>query len=83
VLVLRVYVCVNARGRAYACVRVALHIQHTKRMRRMGIYGLWLQHIFLYFLINGTIFRKKKKVTEHKMYVSIFLHEVYLKYFLF
>ena len=34
------------------------------------ICGLWLQHIFRHYLINGTIFGKK--VVEYKVCVLIF-----------
>jgi hypothetical protein len=36
---------------------------------------LWtvrLYHIFPHYLINGTIFEKKKEVIEHKMCVLVF-----------
>ena len=52
---------------------VSLGIQHAMRMRRI-ILPCWpfrLYNIFPHYLINGTIF-EKKKVIEYKMCVLIF-----------
>jgi hypothetical protein len=51
-------------------VFVALGIQHAMRMRHI-ILGLPNLQIFPYYLINVTIF-EKKKVTENEMCVSSF-----------
>jgi hypothetical protein len=53
---------------ARACARVALLIQHATDHHIPC--GLWFQHIFWHYLINGTIFGKKK-VTEHKICIFI------------
>jgi hypothetical protein len=66
--VLYISVCVYARGcpgtRAYACecARVALLIQHAKRMRHIvfSLVASVSTIFFPYYRINGTIFRKKK-----------------------
>jgi len=42
-------------------VSVALVIQHTKCMRCIVIWPLWIYNIFPHYLINGTIFGKKMK----------------------
>jgi len=54
------------------CVFVALGIQYAMRIRHIVICGLPRSKIFFpHFLINGSIFRKKK-VTEHNMCILIF-----------
>jgi len=54
------------------CVCVALGIQHAMRIRRI-ICGLPHSTTFFpHYLINGTIFERKKKVLEHKMCVISF-----------
>ena len=55
--------CVCARARVCACayVHVVLLIQHSCRMRHIVMH-LWLplfRHIFLHYLIYGTIFEKR------------------------
>ena len=52
--------------------RVALDIQHA--MTHAPFCYLWpapLYNIFPHYLINGTIFERKKNVTEHKMCILI------------
>ena len=44
----------------WVCVRVALGIQHAMRMRHIVIYGMSSSKYFPHYLINGTIFGKKK-----------------------
>jgi hypothetical protein len=51
------------------------------RMRHIVIWPAALYEIFPRYLINCTIFLKKKKVTEHKMCVFGFLYKLWLKYF--
>ena len=48
-------------GRACACPRVALLIQHAKRMRRVLLSSVasLAPSYFQHYLINGTIFEKK------------------------
>ena len=57
-------------------VFVALDIQHAMRIRRVTLSSVaWptLQFFFPHYLINGTIFgKRKKKVIEHKLCVLIF-----------
>jgi len=53
-------------------VFVALVTQHAMRMRHIVMWTVWLYSIFPYYLINGTIFEKKKKLFENKMCVLIF-----------
>ena len=54
------------------CVSVALVIQHAMRMPHIVICGLSGYTIFFsHYLINGTIFGKKK-VTEHKICFLLF-----------
>ena len=49
------------------CVFVALGIHHAMRMRHIAICGLSGYTTFFHiFLINGTVFGKKKRVIEHK-----------------
>ena len=74
-----IFLCVRARALVRACVcgckdlglcfRVCSLIQHATRMRHV-VDGLWLHRIIRHYLINGTIFGKKK-VTESKMRVLI------------
>jgi len=53
-------------------VSVALVIQHAMRIRHIVICGLSGYTIFFsHYLINGTIFGKKK-VTEHKICFLLF-----------
>jgi hypothetical protein len=47
---------VRAQTRPCACEHVALLIQHATCMRHI----VWRLHIFRHYLINGTIFEKKK-----------------------
>ena len=57
-----------------ACARSCSLIQHAKRVRAIlwrHLWPLWLHRIFRYYLINGTIFRRKK-VIEYKTCVLIF-----------
>jgi len=54
------------------CVGVCV-VQHVTRMRHIIVSTVAcsdLQHFFLHYLINGTIFEKKN--IEHKMCVLIF-----------
>ena len=47
-------------------------VPHAMRMRHIAICGLSRSYnIFPHYLINGTIFEKKKKGIEHKMCVMI------------
>jgi hypothetical protein len=57
--------------RARACIHVALLIQHATCTRHIvtSFVVLLVHHIFRRYLINCTIF-EKKKVTEHKMCVN-------------
>jgi hypothetical protein len=50
------------------CGFVALGIQYKMRMCHIVICSLPREH----YLINGTIFEKKKKVVEHNICVSSF-----------
>jgi hypothetical protein len=51
---------------------VALGIQHAVRMRNF-ICGLPRSAVFFpHFLINGTIFEKRKEVTKNRMCDTIF-----------
>ena len=51
------------------CVFVALCIKHTMRERRIILTSVACPdpHIFTFYLINGTIL-KKKKIIHHRMY---------------
>ena len=64
------------------CVFVALVTQHAMRMRQIVNRGpAPIYNIFPRNLINGTIFEKKKKITEHKICVLIplqLLSEIFL-----
>ena len=65
------------------CVSTALVIQKEKRMRPTILSCVaCLALPVLHVLINGMIFEKKKKVTEHKMCVLIF-SKICLKHFSF
>jgi hypothetical protein len=73
---------VGAQALACACARVALsYLSSMQRACAMLSAPLWLHHIFRDYLINCTIFAKRK-VSEHKMCLD-FLHNVYLKHFSF
>ena len=63
---------------------VALVIQHAKGMRRviLSSWPLWLYRMFLHYLINGTIFERKKKLLNIKC-VFDFLYNFCLKHFSF
>jgi hypothetical protein len=56
----RAYVGARARRRVHTRARVPLLIQHATRMRHIAC-GLSGSTIFRHYLINGTIFEKKKK----------------------
>jgi hypothetical protein len=60
---------------------VALVIEHAKRLRRVLCYlrPLWLHHIFRYYLINDTIFGRKKLICIQNVGFD-FLYNFYLKY---
>jgi hypothetical protein len=51
---------VEARARACSLAHVHLTIQHVTRMAQYCLRPLWLHQIFRYYLINDTIFGKKK-----------------------
>ena len=71
----RVYFCREKAGRIiYAdCVSADLLIQHAMRMRRIILPSVvWFNHTCPHYLIDGTIFWRRKKVTGHKMRVLIF-----------
>ena len=70
----------KAIGFTYSeCMSVALGIQYAMRMRRIVIHSLPGCAIFFpHYLMKGTI---KKKVTELKTCVLIFLYNFYVKYF--
>jgi len=49
---------------------VIFHVTLVCAVFYFRVWPIWLYHIFPYYLINGTIFRKK--FIEHKMWVLIF-----------
>jgi hypothetical protein len=61
-----------ARGLVHGCVRVALFIYHSTRLRHIvtSFLATLTPTHFLHYLINGAIFGKK--IIESKMWVSIF-----------
>jgi len=63
------------------CVFVALGIQHAPYCH---LWPVWLYHIFLHYLANGTIFGGwgEKKLSDMKMCFD-FLLQLYLKHFSF
>ena len=72
--------CAKARSITYSeCMSVTSVTQHAMRMFHIVISGPALQY-FPRYLINGTVF-EKKKVIEYKMLVLIF--STTLKYFSF
>ena len=66
-------VCVCESACAHGRVHVALLIQHSKRMRHtvLSIVASLAPPYFRHYLINGTIF-ERKKVTEKMTYVFWF-----------
>ena len=63
---------------------VALSIQHAMRIRHIVICGLPRSTIFFpHYLINGTIFKNKKKSYWTQNVCFDFLYNFYLKHILF
>jgi len=59
------------------CVSVALVIQHAKRMRRITCLICGLSGSTMYFHIISQLHDfRKKKISEYKMWVLIFLHKI-------
>jgi hypothetical protein len=55
------------------CVCVALVIQHAMCMHHtnLSLWPVWLYHIFSYYLINDTIFRKKCMNIKCMFWISL------------
>jgi hypothetical protein len=88
-----VFLCVCRGGRIGECVRACVGVGEVARACSLinpacsvqpycHLRSFWLHHISRHYLINGTIFEKKKKVTEHKISILIFFLELLFETFL-
>jgi hypothetical protein len=71
---------VNPIAVKYTCIsyHIIHHIQHTKCMRRVYLWAARLHRVFPRYLINGTIFGKKRHWTKYVLIVCTILSAIFL-----